>query len=138
MLSTGGKAILIKHVRSAIPMNLLSICQPPKTVLRNLERYFGNYFWEQQEDYIQWPRKGKPNTLDFGGVWWISRNILSQIYYKGSKRVNHHSFGITGQEQDYAEKDQIGEKLVKKELKRKLMDNEARFTSPDRDRSRRN
>nr|XP_016438733.1 PREDICTED: uncharacterized protein LOC107764637 [Nicotiana tabacum] len=42
------------------------------------------------------------------------------------------------EEQTYVEKDQIGEKLVKRELKRKVPDNEARFTLPDWDQSRRN
>lgn len=103
MLSTGGKAILIKHVRSAIPMNLLSICQPPKTVLRNLERYFGNYFWEQQEGnmkhhFVAWTKLCYP--FEDGGVgfkslydiyisfkaklWWLfrTRNSLWSTFLK--------------------------------------------------------
>nr|XP_009598913.1 uncharacterized protein LOC104094650 [Nicotiana tomentosiformis] len=49
LLSPGGKAILIKHVLSSISMHLLSICQPPKTMLKMLERFFANFFWGQAD-----------------------------------------------------------------------------------------
>ncbi|XP_060211737.1 uncharacterized protein LOC132639298 [Lycium barbarum] len=44
-LSTGGRIILIKHVLSAMPMHLLSICQPPKTTIQQIEKAFANFFW---------------------------------------------------------------------------------------------
>lgn len=43
LLSAGGKIILIKHVLTSIPTHLLSICQPPKTILTQMERVFANF-----------------------------------------------------------------------------------------------
>lgn len=41
--------ILIKHVLSAMPVHLLSICQPPKTIIKHIERVFANFFWGSSE-----------------------------------------------------------------------------------------
>ncbi|XP_060203027.1 uncharacterized protein LOC132631469 [Lycium barbarum] len=49
MLSTGGKIVLIKHVLSAMPIHLLSICQPPKNILQQIEGVFANFFWGTHE-----------------------------------------------------------------------------------------
>ncbi|XP_059284799.1 uncharacterized protein LOC132038092 [Lycium ferocissimum] len=49
MLSIGGKIVLIKHVLSAMPIHLLSICQPPKNILQQIEKVFANFFWGTHE-----------------------------------------------------------------------------------------
>lgn len=37
-LSTGGRAILIRHVLLALPVHLLAVIHPPKGVLNQIER----------------------------------------------------------------------------------------------------
>ncbi|XP_059301925.1 uncharacterized protein LOC132053847 [Lycium ferocissimum] len=49
-LSNGGKIILIKHVLSAIPVHLLSICMPPKTIFKQIESIFANLFGDKGDD----------------------------------------------------------------------------------------
>nr|XP_027077062.1 uncharacterized protein LOC113700825 [Coffea arabica] len=48
-LSPGGRLILIKHVLSAIPSQVLAVMDPPKGLLKCLEGLMVNFFWGQSE-----------------------------------------------------------------------------------------
>lgn len=61
MLSKGRKVILIKHVLTTMPVHLLSICQPPKTILKQIEKIFANFLWgskdgKQKYHQVAWHR----------------------------------------------------------------------------------
>lgn len=45
-LSPGGRLILIKHVLSAIPLHVLAVLDPPKSVFAALEGLFSNFLWQ--------------------------------------------------------------------------------------------
>ncbi|XP_027109354.1 uncharacterized protein [Coffea arabica] len=45
----GGHLILIKPVISAIPLHVLAVMDPPKRVIKCLERLMVNFFWGQSE-----------------------------------------------------------------------------------------
>lgn len=45
LLSPTGKFILIRHVLLSIPIDTLSACSPPKSVLDQIERCFASFFW---------------------------------------------------------------------------------------------
>lgn len=42
-LSTGGKITLIKHVLNTMPIYLLSMCQPTKIIIYQIEKIFANF-----------------------------------------------------------------------------------------------
>ncbi|XP_060201107.1 uncharacterized protein LOC132629772 [Lycium barbarum] len=44
-LSAGGKAVLIKSVLASIPLHTLSVIQPPKTCIKQIEMCVANFFW---------------------------------------------------------------------------------------------
>ncbi|XP_060182093.1 uncharacterized protein LOC132611726 [Lycium barbarum] len=44
-LSAGGKAVLIKSVLASIPLHTLSVIQPPKTCIKQIEMCIANFFW---------------------------------------------------------------------------------------------
>ncbi|KAJ6823958.1 uncharacterized protein M6B38_128365 [Iris pallida] len=44
-MSPGGRLILLRHVLGAIPMYILAACNPPKNVLRVIEKLFVSFFW---------------------------------------------------------------------------------------------
>nr|XP_009761706.1 PREDICTED: uncharacterized protein LOC104213855 [Nicotiana sylvestris]XP_016487559.1 PREDICTED: uncharacterized protein LOC107807651 [Nicotiana tabacum] len=49
LLSTGGRAILIKHVLLALPIYLLAAVNPPKGTIELIEKFVGRFFWFGQE-----------------------------------------------------------------------------------------
>lgn len=50
MLSFGGKAVLIKSVLQALPLHLLSVLHPLKTVLHQIEKIIANFFWGKEDN----------------------------------------------------------------------------------------
>lgn len=50
MLSFGGKAVLIKSVLQALPLHLLSVLHPLKTVLHQIEKIIANYFLGKEDN----------------------------------------------------------------------------------------
>ncbi|XP_019257651.1 PREDICTED: uncharacterized protein LOC109235858 [Nicotiana attenuata] len=44
-LSSGGRAVLIRHVLLALPTHLLAAIHPPKGVLNQIERILNRFFW---------------------------------------------------------------------------------------------
>ncbi|XP_027174561.1 uncharacterized protein LOC113774198 [Coffea eugenioides] len=49
LLSQGGRLILIKHVLSAISLHVLAVMDPPKQVLKSLERVMAKFLWGQSD-----------------------------------------------------------------------------------------
>ena len=45
LLSQGSRLCLIKSVLNAIPVYLLQVLDPPKSVIQDLKRIFSNFFW---------------------------------------------------------------------------------------------
>ncbi|XP_059285601.1 uncharacterized protein LOC132039072 [Lycium ferocissimum] len=50
MLSSGGKATLIKHVLQSQTIHTMVAISPPKTMLSQLEKYFSIFFWGQADN----------------------------------------------------------------------------------------
>jgi len=48
-LSTGGRAILIRHVLLAMPIHLLAATNPPKGTIELIEKYIIRFFWTGQD-----------------------------------------------------------------------------------------
>lgn len=49
-LSTGGRAVLIKHVLLAISIHILAVVDPPKGSSDIIEKFIAMFFWSGQED----------------------------------------------------------------------------------------
>lgn len=49
-LSYGGKAVLIKSVLQSLPLQLLSVVQPSKGVLKQMEKIMANFFWGKDDN----------------------------------------------------------------------------------------
>lgn len=56
LLSHGGKSVLIKLVLHFIPLHVLLILYPPKTVLSKIEKVIAYFFWgkEDKENKVHW------------------------------------------------------------------------------------
>ncbi|XP_075087899.1 uncharacterized protein LOC142169862 [Nicotiana tabacum] len=52
LLSPGGRATLIKHVLQSQTLHTLAAISPPKTVIKQLEKHFSDFFWGQPEAKI--------------------------------------------------------------------------------------
>ena len=51
MLSAGGCLVLIKHVLAAIPLHSYAILEPPKSVMRQIERLMSHFFWGEVDGH---------------------------------------------------------------------------------------
>jgi hypothetical protein len=49
MLSVGGRLVLINSVLSSLPMFMLSFFEVPKGVLKKLDYYISQFFWQSDE-----------------------------------------------------------------------------------------
>lgn len=49
MLTKGGKAVLIKFVLQSMPVHLFSAMNPPKTVIKKVEKILTDFFWGMVE-----------------------------------------------------------------------------------------
>ncbi|XP_019266683.1 PREDICTED: uncharacterized protein LOC109244105 [Nicotiana attenuata] len=49
LLSYGGKAVLIKSVLHALPLHLLAVVHPPKTVLNQIDKIIANFYWGKED-----------------------------------------------------------------------------------------
>nr|XP_009598929.1 uncharacterized protein LOC104094661 [Nicotiana tomentosiformis] len=49
LLSTEGRAILIRHVLLALPIHLLAAVNPPKGTLELIEKFVARFFWSGQD-----------------------------------------------------------------------------------------
>ncbi|XP_071909715.1 uncharacterized protein [Coffea arabica] len=56
-LSIGGRVVLIKSVLSMLPVYLLSMLAPPKGVIRQLEKNFADFLWEETCEGRRFRRK---------------------------------------------------------------------------------
>ncbi|KAF3639165.1 hypothetical protein FXO38_22816 [Capsicum annuum] len=82
LLSTGGRIILIKHVLTAIPMHLLSICQPPKTTLQKLKKRLQISFgdkWMEKINITGHPGKNCLPTNE-GGIGVRSMQDIADVF----------------------------------------------------------
>lgn len=65
LLSPGGRLILIKHVLSTIPIHVLSVFDPPKAVLSQLESICSRFLWRSHDQHTKrvwrsWDRMAYP------------------------------------------------------------------------------
>ncbi|XP_059306149.1 uncharacterized protein LOC132057525 [Lycium ferocissimum] len=49
-LSSGGKAVLIRHVLLALPIHMLAAVHPPKSVMNQMEKMLNKFFWGGSEE----------------------------------------------------------------------------------------
>ncbi|XP_019166699.1 PREDICTED: uncharacterized protein LOC109162453 [Ipomoea nil] len=75
LLSPGGKAVLIKSELQALPMYIFSAINPPKAVIKQIERIFADFFWgkvdgKQKYHWSSWESLTK--ATDRGGVGFTS------------------------------------------------------------------
>lgn len=83
VLSPGGRAILIKHVLQSQTLHILAVVTPPKTILKQLESYFSNFFWGKSENknkyyWSSWKNLCYPT--DEGGVGFKSLTNLCKTF----------------------------------------------------------
>nr|XP_009783392.1 PREDICTED: uncharacterized protein LOC104231998 [Nicotiana sylvestris]XP_016503115.1 PREDICTED: uncharacterized protein LOC107821204 [Nicotiana tabacum] len=50
LLSYGGKATLINSALQSMPVNLLSVLNPPKNIMELLHKLFARFFWSNKEE----------------------------------------------------------------------------------------
>ncbi|XP_060170788.1 uncharacterized protein LOC132601740 [Lycium barbarum] len=120
-LSTGGKAVLIRHVLLALNIHTLAAVHPTKGAIEDIERYLARFFWSGQDNntrqhWIAWHKLCLP--YDEGGAnfrrvddickaftakqWWKLRttnSFLSQFCRAKYGSINHLIFmkWVTGQ-----------------------------------------
>jgi len=71
MLTKGGKAVLIKSILQSMPVHLFSALNPPKTVIKKVEKILTDFFWgmvdgKTKYHWGSWKSLAKPTEQ--GGV----------------------------------------------------------------------
>ncbi|OIT21155.1 putative ribonuclease h protein [Nicotiana attenuata] len=71
LLSSSGKAIIIKHILQSQTLYLLAAMEPPKAIIKQIETYLTNFFWGEKEGkksyhWCSWDNMSYPT--DEGGV----------------------------------------------------------------------
>lgn len=116
ILSPGGKLVLLlKHVLMVIPMYSLAASNPPKKVVKNIEKRFASFFWGRQigmerRVWASWAALARPvgeggmglrrvlEVIDAFSVklWWKLRkqSSLWSIYFKGRHFARRHPVRI--------------------------------------------
>ncbi|XP_059277530.1 uncharacterized protein LOC132031564 [Lycium ferocissimum] len=101
ILSSGGRATIIKHVLQSQTLHTLAAMSPPKGIIKQLEKYFADFFWGQTDNkkryhwsswanmcYTQAERgTGFKSIVDIckvfaSKIWWrlrVENNIWSQF-----------------------------------------------------------
>lgn len=90
MLSPGGRLILIKHVLSAILVHILKIMEPPKGIIRKLEKVMADIFWERFDDFnkrhcISWKSISHPteeNGLGIRSLYHTMQAFSCKLWWK--------------------------------------------------------
>ena len=49
-LSTGGRIVLIKSVLYSMPIHLLTVIQPPKGIIKTIEKMLSDFLWGNSEE----------------------------------------------------------------------------------------
>ncbi|WMV12183.1 hypothetical protein MTR67_005568 [Solanum verrucosum] len=49
LLSSGGKAVIIKHILQSQTLHIFASLMPPSTVIKEIEMQFANFFWGQRD-----------------------------------------------------------------------------------------
>lgn len=80
--SVAGKITLINHVLHSISTFQLAVLDPPKQVIKNIERIFANFFWGQIEGankshWVSWKNCCVPIWKE--GLEFILSMILSRL-----------------------------------------------------------
>ncbi|XP_075084814.1 uncharacterized protein LOC142168056 [Nicotiana tabacum] len=114
MLSSMGRIILIKHVLQSLPTYILSAMNPPKGIIKLVEKHFANFFWgtndgKNKYHWSSWNNLCLPKDEGGTGVrkmediiytlsikrWWRFRtqpslwaNFLKSKYCKRAHPVN--------------------------------------------------
>lgn len=79
-LNTAGRITLIKYVLQSITAYQLAFLSPPKSVVRQLERFFANFFWGQVDGknnshWISWSTCCRPTSEGGLGIRALSESI---------------------------------------------------------------
>jgi len=83
LLSMGGKVVLIRSVLHSIPLHIISVAHPPKTILDLIEKSLANFFWGSSEGkrkyhWISWKKLCYPKIE--GGVGFRSLHDICNTF----------------------------------------------------------
>lgn len=111
LLSSGGRAVLIRHILLALPIHLLSAVHPLKGTLEAIEKYMARFFWSGKDSggkhhLISWEnlcypyQEGGTNFRRLKDIcqafkckqWWNLRNSSSlwSEFMKAKYFLNNH------------------------------------------------
>lgn len=84
LLSTSGRAILIKHVLQSMPIHLLPAVNSPPSVINKLHRMFAQYFWSssiggRSRHWASWDTLCRP--YDEGGAGFRSLHDITKALF---------------------------------------------------------
>lgn len=79
LLSQGGKGVLVKNVLQAMPAHIFYAINPPKAVIKQIQRLFAQFFWgkedgRQKHHWSSWETLARPITE--GGVGFVGLNEM--------------------------------------------------------------
>ncbi|XP_019191194.1 PREDICTED: uncharacterized protein LOC109185694 [Ipomoea nil] len=79
VLSQGGKAVLIKTILQAMPTHICYAINPPKAIIKHIEKLFSDFFWGKREDknkyhWGSWKTLARPTKE--GGVGFLKMQEL--------------------------------------------------------------
>src|SRR5438270_446748 len=83
LLSLGGKLVLIKSVLQALPLYLIALIKPPKSIIYEINRIMSNFFWHDYDGshklhWVKWASLCLPT--DEGGLGLRDIGDISKSY----------------------------------------------------------
>ncbi|XP_075083708.1 uncharacterized protein LOC142167457 [Nicotiana tabacum] len=90
LLSFGGKATLISSVLQSMPVHMLSVLDPPNSVLGHLHKTFARFFWSTKEEgrsrhWASWQNLYLPKEegpLGFRSLNNVSKALFAKLWWR--------------------------------------------------------
>nr|XP_016511576.1 PREDICTED: uncharacterized protein LOC107828724 [Nicotiana tabacum] len=90
LLSFGGKATLISSVLQSMPVHMLSVLDPPNSILGHLHKTFARFFWSTKEEgrsrhWASWQNLFLPKeegALGFRSLNDVSRALFAKLWWR--------------------------------------------------------
>ncbi|XP_075091889.1 uncharacterized protein LOC142172035 [Nicotiana tabacum] len=90
LLSCGGKTTLISSVLQSMPVHMLSVLDPPNSILGNLHKTFARFFWSTKEEgrsrhWASWQNLCLPKEeggLGFRSLHDVSRALFAKLWWR--------------------------------------------------------
>ncbi|KAL3522759.1 hypothetical protein ACH5RR_015593 [Cinchona calisaya] len=99
LLSPEGRLILVHHLLSSIPIHVLSVMNPPKGTIQDLECYFASFFWGESDwgsrrNWRKWSRICLPTQEAGLGVRYFNTIFESFSLKMWLNFYTSNSFGL--------------------------------------------